>query len=183
MVLNAEKRRQLAVMAAQLKAAPGPSAAGPSSLAPIDQRLKGVAEVAEAAAFEDEDTYSGIVFKRKRKADAVVPAPSGSNGQAPSYREHPPSACSPRDIVVKEGKGESATGGDQGDSYAYLPPFVQKALHSFQTQARLESLEEDPLLDHVSRHLGEILVGSNLLLSNMQKAREEDILEITELKC
>jgi len=34
----------------------------------------------------------------------------------------------------------------------------------------------------VSTHLGEILVGSSLLLSKMRKAREEDILEITELK-
>jgi len=90
MVLNAEKRRQLAIVAAQLKAAPGPSAPGPSAPAPIDQRLKRVVVVAEVAASEDEDTCSGLVFKRKRKADAAVPAPSSSDGHTPSYREHPP---------------------------------------------------------------------------------------------
>ena len=38
------------------------------------------------------------------------------------------------------------------------------------------------MLDQVSKHLGGILVGSTLLLSKMRKARDEDILEITELK-
>ena len=87
-------------MAAQLKISPGPSA--PSL---VDQRLKGVAEVTEATDSEDEDTCSGLIFKRKRKADVVVPAPSGSKGQAHSYREHPPSTSSPRDIMVQEGRG------------------------------------------------------------------------------
>jgi len=109
MVLNTEKRRQDAV-AAQLKAALGPSAPGPSAPAPVDQRLKWVAEVTEVAASEDEDTCSGLVFKRKRKADAVVPVPSGLDGRAPSYREHPPSVSFPRDIVVQKGMGESASG-------------------------------------------------------------------------
>jgi len=105
MVLNAEKRRQLAAVAAQLKAAPGPFAP-----TPIDQRLKGVVEVTEAAASEDEDTCSGLIFKRKRKADVVVPAPLGSDGRAPSYKERPPSASSPRDIVVYEGRGRVLQG-------------------------------------------------------------------------
>jgi len=111
MVLNVEKRRQLAVVAGQMKAAPGPSAPGPSAPAPTDQRLKGVAEVAEVVPSEDEDTCSGLVYKRKRKVDVVVPALSGLDGQTPSYREHPPSASSPCDIVVQEGRGESASGG------------------------------------------------------------------------
>jgi len=72
MVLNTEKRRQLAVVAAQLKIAPGPSASGPSAPAPIDQRLKGVVEVAEVAPSKDEDTCSGLVFKRKRHRAQMV---------------------------------------------------------------------------------------------------------------
>ena len=69
-VLNAEKRRQFAVVALQLRVAHGPSVAdasapvtstpGPSTPAPVDKRQKGIAE---AAAFEDEDTCSGLVFK------------------------------------------------------------------------------------------------------------------------
>jgi len=70
MVLNVEKTT------------PGPSALDPSAK---DKRLKGVAEVVEVASSEDEDTCSGLVFRRKRKADATIPAPSGSDGQTPSY--------------------------------------------------------------------------------------------------
>jgi len=92
-------------LATQFKAAPATSTSGPSAPAPVDQRQKGVAEVIEAAATEDEDTCSGLVFKRKRKFDVAVHAPSGSNGRAPSYREHPPSASFPRDLVVHEGRG------------------------------------------------------------------------------
>jgi len=107
MVLNVEKRRQLVVVALQLKvaldpSAPTTSAPGPSAPAPVDQRQKGVAEVATS---KDEDTCSGLVFKRKRKVDAVIPSPSGSDDRAPSYREHPSSASSPRDFVVQEGRG------------------------------------------------------------------------------
>jgi len=89
MVLNAEKKRQLAVVALQLKAAPGPSpddasapatsAPGPSAPALVEQRQKGVTE---AAASEDEDTCSGLVFKRKRKVDVAVPTNSGSDDRA-----------------------------------------------------------------------------------------------------
>jgi len=85
MVLNVEKRRELAVVALQLKAASGPSivdasapatsALGPSAPALIDQRQKGVVE---ATTSEDEDTCSGLVFKSKRKGETAVP----------SFREH-----------------------------------------------------------------------------------------------
>jgi len=95
MVLNAEKRRQLVEVALQRNVAPGPSdadastpvasAPGPSAPAPVDHRSKGVAE---ATASEDEDTCSGLVFKRKRKVDVVVPANSASDDHAPSYREN-----------------------------------------------------------------------------------------------
>ena len=76
-------------MALQRKAAPGPSAAdastpaasAPGPFAPtlVDQRQK---RVAEFAASEDEDTCSGLVFKRKRKVDVAVPTNSGSDDRA-----------------------------------------------------------------------------------------------------
>jgi len=97
MVLNAKKRRQLAEVALQRKAAPGPSVVDAFTLvasapAPVDQRQKGVAE---AATSEDEDTCSGLIFKRKRKVDDAVLANSASDDRAPSYREDPPNASSP----------------------------------------------------------------------------------------
>jgi len=124
MVLDSKKRRHLATVAMQKKTAPAPSALGPSVK---DKRLKGVAEVAPS---EDDETYSGLVFKRKRKADAAIPVPSDSDGRAPSYRECPLSTSSPRDIAVREGKGENVSEGDQWDSSADLSSFLQKVLHS-----------------------------------------------------
>jgi len=56
------------------KTAPGPSAK--------DNKLKAVVEVAPS---KDEETCSGLVFKRKHKVDAAIPVPSDSNGRAPFY--------------------------------------------------------------------------------------------------
>jgi len=128
----------------QNKTASGPSAPGP----PVkDKKLKMVSEVAPS---EDGETCSGLVFKRKRKADVAILVPSDSNGRAPSYMECPPCASSHRDIAVHEGRGESASEGHQWDSSADLSTFLQKVLHSTRIKERLENLEEDPLLDDVS---------------------------------
>jgi len=46
-------------------------------------------------------------------------------------------------------------------------------------------LEEDPLVEHMSRQQGEALVATGLLLSNMRKAKElanQEVLQTTELK-
>jgi len=102
MVLDAEKRKHLAAVAMQKKTTPCPSAK--------EKKLKGEAEVAPS---EDEETCSGLVFKRKCKADVAILVPSDSYGRAPSYRECPPNAFSPRDMVVHEGRGESASKKDQ----------------------------------------------------------------------
>ena len=116
MVLNAENKRMLAEAASKLKVGAGPSGANaatptnapttvvsapnPSASAPADLRQKGVVE---AIASKDEDTCSGLVFKRKMGVDVVVPALSASDGGAPSFQENPPSASSPRDMVAQEG--------------------------------------------------------------------------------
>jgi len=90
MVLNTKKRRMLVEAASRLKAGVGPSDAplapipipSASAPAPTDLRLKGVVE---ATASKEENTCSGLVFKRKRGVDAVVPAQSGSEGRASSF--------------------------------------------------------------------------------------------------
>jgi len=109
--------------------------------ASVDQRQKGVVEV---IASEDEDTCSGLIFKRKRKVDVAVPANSASDDYAPSFRKHPPSASSPRDLVVREGGRESTSGGNHDAPPADLPAFLQRALLSFQDRERMESMDEDP---------------------------------------
>jgi len=74
MVLDAQKRKNLVALAVQKKTALAPSAK--------DKKLKALAE---AAPCEDEETCSGLVFKRKRKYDTAIPVPSDSDGRAPSY--------------------------------------------------------------------------------------------------
>jgi len=146
MVLDAEKRRQLVVVAMQKKNAPGPSTPGPSAPSPSikDKRLKGVAEVTKVAASEDEETYSGLVFKRKRKADAAIPMPSDSDGQAPSYKECSPSTSFPCDIVVQEGRGKVLRRVASGIPLPIcLPSFLQKVLQSTRAKERSGSLEEE----------------------------------------
>ncbi|XP_068503759.1 uncharacterized protein [Phaseolus vulgaris] len=111
-----KKRRQLAEVALQRKAAPGPSdadastpaasASSPFAPALVDQRQKGVVE---ATASEDEDTCSGLVFKRKRKVDVAVPVNSASDDRAPSFREHPTSASFPHDLMkLREAANQDA---------------------------------------------------------------------------
>jgi len=110
MVLNTEKRRMLAEAASKLKACAGPSKALPTptpASAPADLRWKGVVE---AAASEDEDTCTGLVFKRKRGVEVAVSTHSVSDGCVPSFRENPSSASSFRDLVVHEGGGRMSLG-------------------------------------------------------------------------
>jgi len=139
MVLDVEKRRKLGELVACRKAAPADGGtstpAGPPPTAtsapispepaPIDHRQKGVVE---AAASEDEDTCTCLVFKRKREADVVAPSHSASDGHAPYFRENPPSSSFPRDLMVLEGGGggrESAPGGDDDMSpIGELPSFL-----------------------------------------------------------
>ena len=137
----------------------------------MDHRQKGVVE---ATASEDEDTCSGLVFKRKRTIDVVTPANSASDERAPSFMENPPSASSPRDIVVHERGGESASGGDHGVPPATdQPVFLQQALQSFQERERMESLGEDPLQEHVAKCLGDFLIDSSLAMTQVHELRTE----------
>jgi len=121
MVLDTEKKRKLGELVARRKDAladaststpagtPPPATSTPISPepTPIDQRQKGVEE---ATASEYENTCIGLVFKRKRTADVVAPSLSASDGHAPSFRENPPSASSPRDLMVLEGGGRLPLG-------------------------------------------------------------------------
>jgi len=144
MVLDAEKRRKLGELVTRRKAAlagvgtltparPPPVATSASispEPAPIDHRQKGVVE---ATVSEDEDTYTGLVFKRKRGTDVTVSAHSSSDGCASFFWEKPPSASSPRALMVHEGGGgENVPGGDSGvPPTAKLPSFLQEVLQTF----------------------------------------------------
>jgi len=184
MVLNAKKRNKLDELVARHKASladagtsapvgPSPTAASaPTSPVPalIDNRQKGVVE---ATASEDEDTYTSLVFKRKRADDVVAPSHSASDGHAPSFRDNPPSTSSPRELIMHEGGGESASEGDQVPLAVELPAFLQQALKCFQKKEAVESLSEDSLQDCVAQSLGEFLIASSLYMSKARDSQAE----------
>ena len=119
MTLNAESKKKLADLLVQRRTVvaglgtttptnPPPSttsAPNTSEPAPVDNRQKGVVVV--AADSEDEDTCTGLVFKRPRVGDVQVAAHSAFDGHAPSFRDNPPSVSSPRNLIVHEGRGRA----------------------------------------------------------------------------
>jgi len=80
--------------------------------------------VVEATASKDEGTCTSLVFKRKRADDVVAPSHSASDGHAPSFKDNPPSASSPREFIMHEGRAESAPEGDQAPLVVKLPTFL-----------------------------------------------------------
>jgi len=157
MVLNEEKKKKLVELVAKRKAAaagvgtstpanpPPPTTYTPNSLepAPVDNRMKGVMVVATGS--EDEDTCTGLFFKRPRMGDVEAPSHSTSDGHAPSFRENPLIASSPRDLIMHEGGGESACEGHKAPPAVELPAILQQALKCFQNKEVVESLGEDLL--------------------------------------
>ena len=139
----------------------------------------------EATACEDEGTYTSLVFKRKRAADIAASPHSASDGHASSFKDHPPSASSPRELMTLEGGGESAPKGDHAmPSAADLPTFLLQALKCFQNREVVESLGEDPLQDCAAQGIGEFLIASSFSMSKaldlqaeMAKLREESSLQ------
>jgi len=149
----------------------GPSA--PTNTLPsatsVNDRLK---RVVVAAGTDNDDTNSGLVFKRQRVAVAEEPAHSTSDGHAQSFRDNPPNASSPRDLIVLDGGWESVAEDRQGPSPSELPIVLQQALKRFQDNEMLESLGGNFLQDCVAQGLGDFLVASSLALSKAQEAQD-----------
>ena len=120
---------------------------------------------------DDEDTCTGLVFKRQRVGETVTPSPSISGG-TPTFRDNPPSASSPRQLVVNEGGGESAPGGQEMPSTSELPTMLQRIFNRFQDKEVLESLSDNLSQDRIVNGLGDFLIASNLALSRAQEAEE-----------
>jgi len=88
--------------------------------------------------------------------------------------DNPPSASSPRHLIVHEGGGggESAPEGQQTPSTPELPMLLQQILKRFQDKEVLESLSDNLFHDRVAHGLGDFLIASNLALSRAQEAEE-----------
>jgi len=111
MGFNKDKKKKLADLLAKRRAAaagvgtsprvsPTSATSAPIEPAPVDDRQKGVVAVDS----DDEETCTGLVFKRQRVGEAMAPSPSPSGG-IPAFRDNPPSTSSPCQLVVHEGGG------------------------------------------------------------------------------
>jgi len=179
MGFNKDKKKKLADLLAKRRAAAagvGTSTPGdpaplttfvphPNEPTPVDDRQKGVV----AVDLDDEETCTGLVFKRQRVGEAIASFPSASGG-TPTFRDNPPSASSPCQLVVHEGAGESVPEAQQVPFAPELPMLLQQILKHFQDKEVLESLGGNLFQDHIVHYLGDFLVASNLDLSRAQEA-------------
>jgi len=134
MGFNKDKKKKLADLLAKRKAAAagaGPSmpvapststtpAPHPTEPAPAVDRQAGVVAVES----DDEDTCTGLVFKRQRVGGVVTPSTSAFGG-TPTFMDHPLSASSSLQVVVHEGGGESALEGQDMPSTSQLTLLLQ----------------------------------------------------------
>jgi len=183
MGFNKDKKKKLAELLAKRRAAPAgvgtstpitpPTSATSAPIttepAPID-RQKGV--VVMTVDSEDEDTCTGLVFKRLRVGEAAAPSHFASGGLIPVFRDNPPSASSPRDLIVHENGGEIAPEDCPMPPAPKLIALLQQALKRFQDKEMLESLSGNLLQDRVAYDLGDFLVASSLALSKAQETQE-----------
>jgi len=105
--------------------------------------------------------------------------------RAPSFRENPSIAFSPRDIVVHEGGGESASGAIMARLLLTYPPSSNGPYCPSKSRKGWKAWMKTPLQDHATKCLGDFLVASSLSMTKMQKLREaasQDALQIKELK-
>ena len=120
---------------------------------------------------DNEETCTGLVFKRQRVGEAVEPSPSASGG-TPTFRDNALSASSLFQLLVHEGGGESAPEGQQVPSAPELPMLLQQFLKRFQDKEVLESLSGNLFDDRVAHGLGDFLIAFIFALSRAQEAEE-----------
>jgi len=113
-------KKELAKRAKRMRAA---------AQAPQDLKLKAPTTVVPASTKDDEETNSGLVFKRKRKAIVAHLEHSHSNGRAPSHRTTLASPTQTRDMmVVQEDEGTSSKEKGLWDLDLDAPSFLEKTL-------------------------------------------------------
>jgi len=113
-----------------------------------DLKLKVVVEVVPS---DDEESYSGLVFKRRRKVATEPVEHSASDGCALSPQAPPPNPSPFRDIVVQESVGVSVPEGGLWDPTLDAPSFLEKTLLTTNAKEKLKSLEEDQLVKQAVR--------------------------------
>jgi len=71
------------------------------------------------------------LFKRQRISDIEASSHSATDGRASCFRDNPSSASSPHELIVHEGRRESAPEDRQAPPTVKLPAILQQALDAF----------------------------------------------------
>jgi len=181
MAFNNDKKKKLADLLAKRRAAAAgegsstpiaPSTSTTSALQPINPapaaiELGGVVVVES----DDEDTCTGLVFKRPRAGETATPSASVSGG-TPAFIDHPPSTSSPLQVVAIEDGGENVPEGRETPSTSQLPLLLQRLFDHFQDKEVVESLSGNFTQDRVFDGPGDFLVTSNLAVNRAQEAED-----------
>ena len=110
----------------------------------------------------------------------ATPSRSSSHGRTSSFRDHPPSASSPHDLLALEGGDENAPAPEQTPSAPELPAVLQHALKGFQREAS-EDLDEEAAREKLGLGFGELLAQLNALISRIE-VRVKEKMALVEAK-
>jgi len=117
-----------------------------------------------------EETYSGPVFKRRRKATTETFKLFASDGCAPSQQAPQPSSPPPLDMVmVQEGEGTSTQEEGLWNPNLDAPFFLEKILLPTKTKEKLTGLEEDHMVKQAVRQLAQALATNYLAISKLRE--------------
>ena len=140
--------------------------------APQDLKLKAPTTFVQASIEDEEETNSGMVFKRKRKAITAPTEHSHLDGHAPSCRTPSTSPTLPRDMmVVQEDEGMSSRGKGLWDLNLDAPFFLENTLLPNKEKEKIMTLEKDCLVHESIRQLGQTLAVSCLVATKLKDWR------------
>jgi len=97
---------------------------------------------------------------------------STTEGRPASFREHPPSAPSPRGPLAIQGGGESASEHGHTPPAPKLPAVLQHALQSFQREAAVEVIEA-VARERLGLGFGGLLSQANAYIDKAEALREQ----------
>jgi len=131
----------------------------------------------------DEETFSGPVFTRKRKALATPTKHSHLDGRASSHHATPTEDQSlPRDMaVIQKGEAESFKGKNLWDPNLDAPAFLEKTLLSVEERERLMAHNENHLARETIRQFGQALATSCLVVTKMKERKATKDLKAQEI--
>ena len=140
----------------------------------LNQKMK-VPATTTSTPTGDEETFSGPVFRRKRKRKALVAPTEHSHldWRAPFHHATPSKDQSlPRDmVVIEEGEVESSKGKNLWNLSLDAPKFLKKALLPAEERERLMAYDKIHFAHEAIRKFGQALATICLVATKMKERK------------